>query len=89
VTVSISPQAFEEVVLEQLGTYAINVAFHKKHRFAKCKQVPLAEIAKEELITFTRTEHPEAIPAIHKILAPYTDDPRIVSTEKSHECGCL
>ncbi len=78
VTVAVSPQSFEGLVLEQLGTYDINVAFHKKHRFAKCKQVPLAEIAKEELITFTRTEHPEAIAVLNKILAPYTDDPRIV-----------
>jgi LysR family transcriptional regulator, benzoate and cis,cis-muconate-responsive activator of ben and cat genes len=78
VTVSVSPQSFEGVVLEQLGTYDINVAFHKKHRFGKYKQVPLSEIAKEELITFTRTEHPEAIPALQKILRPYTDDPKIV-----------
>lgn len=78
VTVTVSPQSFDGLVLEQLGTYDINVAFHKKHRFVKYKQVPLSEIAKEELITFTRTEHPEAIPALHKILAQYTDDPKIV-----------
>jgi DNA-binding transcriptional LysR family regulator len=78
ITVAISPQSFEGLALEELGTYDINVAFHKKHRFAKMKVVPLSEVAKEDLITFSRIEHPEAVQGISKILSPYTDEPNIV-----------
>jgi DNA-binding transcriptional LysR family regulator len=78
VTVSISPQSFENLTLEDLGSYDINVAFHKKHRFAKLKLVPLSLIAKEDMVTFTKLEHPEAHVALKKILSPYTDEPKIV-----------
>lgn len=78
ITVGIAPQAFEGLAMDELGTYGVNIAFHKKHRFAKMKSVPLAEIAKEELITFTKSEHPEAHSGIKKIMSPVTDDPNIV-----------
>lgn len=77
-TVAISPQSFEGLALDELGTYDVNVAFSKTHRFSKMKVVPLSEVAKEDLITFTRAEHPEAIIAMHKILRDYTDEPKIV-----------
>jgi DNA-binding transcriptional LysR family regulator len=78
VTVAVSPHSFEGLILEQLGSYDINVALFKKHRLAKLKRVPLSEIAKEDLVTFTRNDHPEAVAALQKILSPYTSKPNIV-----------
>ncbi len=78
VTVSIAPQSFDGLELEELGSYEIAVAFHKKHRFTKFDRVPLSKIAVESLITFTRSDHPEAWAATCKILSPYTTDPNIV-----------
>ncbi len=78
VTVSIAPQSFENLTLEDLGSYEISVAVHKKHRFAKLKTVPLSSIAKEDMVTFTKAEHPEAHVALKKILSPNVDEPKIV-----------
>jgi DNA-binding transcriptional LysR family regulator len=77
-TVSISPQDFEGLVLEELGTYPVRVAVHRKHRFARRREVRLRELVREPMVTFTRDEHPEAYAGLLKILAPYTSSPKIV-----------
>ncbi|CAM3487306.1 LysR family transcriptional regulator [Corallococcus soli] len=78
ITIGVAPQSFEGLAMKELGSYGVTVAFPKEHRFAKLKQVPLAEVAKEGLITFTKSEHPEAHSAIRKILSGFTEEPNIV-----------
>jgi len=77
-TVAISPRDFEGLAVESLGAYAIRVAMNKKHRFARLREVPLREVAREPIVAFTRSEHPEAHAGVLKILAPFTRSPKIV-----------
>src|SRR5262245_6094834 len=76
--VSVSRRDFEGLKVEELGTYPVRVAVHKRHRFSRFRRVPLREVAGEPLVTFSRLEHPEAHAGLLKILAPYTSAPKIV-----------
>lgn len=76
--VSISPQEFSGYTIKELGSYPVRVAFYKKHRFARMREVPLADLADEPLITLSREENPEARSGLLKILAPATKSPNIV-----------
>ena len=76
--VSISPSDFEGLTTEELGRYSIRVAVHKKHRFARMKEVTLKEVAREPLIMWSRRDYPEAHAGLAKILSPYTRAPKIV-----------
>jgi DNA-binding transcriptional LysR family regulator len=77
-TVAISPRDFEGLAVEDLGAYPIHVAVSKKHRFARLREVPLADLAREPLVGRSRTEYPEAHAGVLKILAPYTRSPSFV-----------
>jgi LysR family transcriptional regulator, benzoate and cis,cis-muconate-responsive activator of ben and cat genes len=76
--VSISPQEFAGFAIKDLGSYPVRVAFNKKHRFARLREVPLSDLAKEPIITLSRKENPEARAGLLKILAPATNSPNIV-----------
>lgn len=76
--VSISPQEFSGFAIEELGSYPVRVAFNKKHRFARMREVPLSDLADEPIITLNRKENPEARAGLLKILAPATNSPNIV-----------
>ncbi len=76
--VAISPQDFTGLTVYQLGRYAVRVAVHKKHRFARLKEVLLAEVAAEPLLTFSRKEYPEAHAGLAKILSGYTRAPKVL-----------
>jgi DNA-binding transcriptional LysR family regulator len=77
-TVAISPRDFEGLAVESLGAHPVRVAVNRKHRFARLREVPLREVAREPIVAFTRSEHPEAYAGVLKILAPYTRSPKIV-----------
>jgi LysR family transcriptional regulator, benzoate and cis,cis-muconate-responsive activator of ben and cat genes len=83
-TVSISPDDFDGLIVEELAGYPIRLAVHPKHRFARLRSVPLSAVAEEPLVTLSRDEHPEAHAGLFKILAPYTSAPSIVGEYDSH-----
>lgn len=57
--VTIVPSEFDGLHVENLRTYDFRVAVPRRHRFARKRRVPLAEIAREPLVAFSRQEHPE------------------------------
>jgi DNA-binding transcriptional LysR family regulator len=77
-TVAISPSDFEGLAVEALGAYPICLAMSRKHRFARLREVPLADVAREPIAGRDRYEYPEAHAAVLKILAPYTRIPNFV-----------
>ena len=81
--VSISPKEFEGLVVEEIGRYPLRVACHKKHRFARLREVRLEEVAGEPIVTFSREEYPEAHAGLAKIFSPYARPVRIVEEYES------
>jgi DNA-binding transcriptional LysR family regulator len=45
-----SPEDFQGLSVEPLGTYPVRVAVHKTHRFARLREVPMSELAKETIL---------------------------------------
>jgi DNA-binding transcriptional LysR family regulator len=76
--VPISPRDFEGLAVENFGAYPIRVAVSRKHRFARLREVPLRELAREPIVGRSRKEYPEAHAAMLQILAPYTREPNLV-----------
>lgn len=76
-TVSLSASDFSGLAVEEIGAYEVRVALPKGHRFERLRKVPLAEIAREPNVTWTKEEHPEAHVGLLKILSPYVDTPNI------------
>jgi DNA-binding transcriptional LysR family regulator len=78
-TVYIEPTDFEGLSVEELGTYPLGVAAHKKHRFARLREVPMSEVAKQPILAFCREEYPSYLALLAKIFLPYTPAPKIVA----------
>ncbi len=76
--VSISPRDFEGLDVEEIGRYPIRVACHRKHRFARLREVRLEDVVGEPIVTFSRKEYPEAHAGLARIFSPYARPPRIV-----------
>jgi len=76
--VSIAPHDFVGLAVEELGCYPVRIAMHRKHRFVRLRDVPMRQIAKEPLVTYSRKEYPEAYAGLLKILLPYNRSPKIV-----------
>jgi DNA-binding transcriptional LysR family regulator len=77
-TVPISPRDFEGLAVENLAAYPVGVAVSSKHRFARLREVALADVAREPIVGRSRHEYPEAHAALLKVLAPYTRSPNLV-----------
>lgn len=77
-TVSVAPTDFSGLGFDELAAYDVRVAVSNGHRYAKARKIAMADIATEPHVTWTKEEHPEAHSALQKMLAPYTDTPRIV-----------
>ena len=77
-TVDVVPKDFEGLSLEELGTYPLRVAAHKKHRFARLREVPMSEVARQPILAFSREEYPSYQVLLAKLLSPYTSAPKIV-----------
>jgi DNA-binding transcriptional LysR family regulator len=75
--VTVSPSEFDGLTVEHLRTYAIRVATHPRHRFARSRRVPLKEIVKEPLVAFSRLEHPEHHVFLGRIFASQRQRPTI------------
>jgi DNA-binding transcriptional LysR family regulator len=76
--IPISPRLFEGLAVEDFGAYRIGAAVSRNHRFARMREVPLREFAREPIVVRSRDEHPEAQAGVLKILAPYTRSPNFV-----------
>jgi DNA-binding transcriptional LysR family regulator len=48
------------------------------HRFARLREVPLRDVAREPIVGRNRNEYPEAHATVLKLLAPYTRSPKFV-----------
>jgi DNA-binding transcriptional LysR family regulator len=81
--VSISPHDFVGLTVQELGRYPVCVAMRKKHRFVRWREVPMREIAREPLVTYSPKEFPEARAGLLKLLSPYTRSPNIVEEYNS------
>jgi DNA-binding transcriptional LysR family regulator len=77
-TVALSPRDFEGLAVESLGAYPFCIAMSSKHRFARLREVPLGDFAREPIVGCSRIEFPEAHAFVLKILAPYTRSPNFV-----------
>jgi LysR family transcriptional regulator, benzoate and cis,cis-muconate-responsive activator of ben and cat genes len=75
--VTVSPSEFDGLIIENLRTYSMRVAMHPRHRLARRKRVPLREIAKEPLVTFSRLEHPEHPIFLARVFASQSRKPDI------------
>jgi DNA-binding transcriptional LysR family regulator len=78
-TVYIEPTDFQGLTVEELGTYPLRVATHKKHRFARLREVPMSEVAKQPILAFSREEYPSYQAFVANLLLPYTTAPKIMA----------
>jgi DNA-binding transcriptional LysR family regulator len=78
-TVYIEPTDFQGLKVEELGTYPLRVAAHKKHRFARRREVPMSEVAKQPILAFSREEYPSYQGFVANLLLPYTTAPKIMA----------
>jgi len=76
--VSVSLRDFEGLAAEEIGRYPIRVACHRKHRFARSREVRLEDVVGEPIVAFSRKEYPEAHAGLAKIFSPNARPLRIV-----------
>jgi DNA-binding transcriptional LysR family regulator len=76
--VPISPRDFKGLAVESFGAYPVGVVMSRQHRFARLREVPLGDLAREPIVGRSRIEYPEAHAGLLKILAPYTRSPNLV-----------
>jgi DNA-binding transcriptional LysR family regulator len=72
------------VRFEALARDALRVAVPRGHRFARLRAVPLAALAAEPLVAYSRKEYPEYHDTLEKLLAAVGGRPRIV---EEHDGG--
>jgi DNA-binding transcriptional LysR family regulator len=73
------PTDFQGLTVEELGTYPLRVATHKKHRFARLREVPMSEVAKQPILAFSGEEYPSYQAFVANLLLPYTTAPKIMA----------
>lgn len=77
-TIPVSPSNFSGLRVEILGTYPISVVSRKSHRFARMRRVALKEIGREPIVTFSKTQYPDAHACLAKIFAGHARSLNIV-----------
>ena len=78
-----SPENFQGLSVEELGTYPFRVASHKKHRFARLREVPMSEVASQPIVAFSRQEYPDYHVLLARLLLPYNRSLNIVEEYES------
>jgi DNA-binding transcriptional LysR family regulator len=76
---------FEGLSVEELGTYPVVVAAHKKHRFARLREVQMSEVARQPILALSRDEYPGYQASLARLFLPYTTPPKIVAEYESLE----
>jgi DNA-binding transcriptional LysR family regulator len=79
----VSPENFQGLSVEELGTYPFRVASHKKHRFARLRAVPMSEVAKQPIVAFSRQQYPDYHVLLARLLLPYNRSLNIVEEYES------
>jgi len=74
----VSPEDFQGLSVEELGVYPFRVAAHKKHRFARLREVAMSEVARQPIIAFSRQGYPDYHVLLAKLVLPYTRTLNIV-----------
>jgi DNA-binding transcriptional LysR family regulator len=78
-----SVKAMRGLKFELLREYPMCVAVSKTHRFAKSKQVALAQLANEPLLAFSRADYPEYHAMLEEFFSPDGSKLRIVEEHDS------
>jgi len=79
------PTDFEGLSVEELGTYPLRVAAHKKHRFARLREVPMSEVARQPMLAYQSEEFPGYHAMLGKLFSPYTPALKILAEYDSLE----
>jgi DNA-binding transcriptional LysR family regulator len=79
----VSAEAFQGFFVQDLGAYPFRVASHKKHRFARLREVPMSEAARQPIIAFSRQEYPDYHVLLARLLSPYNRSLNIVEEYES------
>ncbi len=72
-TVGGEPEKSQALCCETLGSYGIRVAAHLRHRFARLKEVPLREVAREPVMALCRNNYPWYSGFVTSLLKEYND----------------
>lgn len=72
------PEDFQGLTVEELGEYPLRVAAHRKHRFARLREVPMREVAEQPIISLSREGHRWYHVLVTKLLSPYNRSFEIV-----------
>jgi LysR family transcriptional regulator, benzoate and cis,cis-muconate-responsive activator of ben and cat genes len=84
-TAYVLPQDFEGLLVEELGTYPLVVVAHKNHRFARLREVPISEVARQSILAFSRDEYPIYQSFLAQMFFPYTSALKTVAEYESLE----
>ena len=77
-TVGGEPEKSQGLCCEKVGSYGIQVATHRRHRFARLKEVPLREVAREPVIALCRNNFPWYSSFVTSLLKTYNHSFSIV-----------
>ena len=72
------PEDLQGLSVEELGAYPFRVASDKKHRFARLREVPMSEVARQPIIAFSRQQYPDHHALLARLLLPYNRSLNIV-----------
>lgn len=72
------PEDFQGLTVEELASYPLRVAASKRHRFARLREVPIAEVAKEPIIALSREGFRWYHVVVEKLLLPFNPSFKIV-----------
>ncbi len=67
----------EGIEFEKLRTYPLCVAMGANHPFVRLKKVPLAKVALEPLVGYSRKDYPEYYPLMERVFRPLGAKPRV------------
>lgn len=72
-------------MVKVIGPPGGRVAAHKKHRFARLREVPVSEVARQPILAFSRDEYPGYQVLLTQLFLPYTLAIKIVAEYQSLE----
>jgi len=81
--VQVPSKSLAGLVFEELQHQPVCVALHPAHPLARARKVGLEQVAKENLVAFTRADYPEHQAWLAGLFAPLNRSPRIVEEHDS------
>jgi DNA-binding transcriptional LysR family regulator len=65
------PEDFQGLTVEELASYPLRVATSRQHRFARLREIPMEEVAREPIIALSRRGHRWYHALLEKLLRPH------------------